>query len=146
MHGLEAIPNTTEHRAATIKGSTIHFQLSTHEPLQAPAPQEQADTNAQAQPSADLGVVCSYNGPGCYIKPKAKSNLQIIRNAICTVCLAGDVNMSLKQKILVVRVLGGLYEGGSYSFLIRTPSGHFCHVYTSTRSRIWITIHVGEVV
>lgn len=43
-----------------------------------------------------------HNGPDCYVKPSSKSNRQLIRNAICHVCLAGDVNLSTKQQALRV--------------------------------------------
>lgn len=113
-HSLDAIPSNTEHHAATVRAGTIHFQLSAHNNPQPPYQQQEdkpvaeeaeEDTGSQAQaplsPSLSVGA---YSGPDCYVKPKGKSNLQIIRNAICAVCLAGTVNMSLKQKTLVVSV------------------------------------------
>lgn len=116
-HGLESIPDSSEHHsehraaaAAVRGGGTIHFQLSAHnhqqdqEHQQADKPVKDTATQPLAQVTEPAPVVL-YNGPECYVKPKAKSNLQIIRNAICAVCLAGVVNMSLKQKILVVRIL-----------------------------------------
>ena len=44
-----------------------------------------------------------HNGPECYVKPSAKSNRKIIRNALCHVCLAGDVNASTKLLALKVK-------------------------------------------
>ena len=43
-----------------------------------------------------------HDGPECYVRPKIKSNRKIIKNAISYVCLAGEVNMSLKQRALDV--------------------------------------------
>lgn len=104
-HGLHAIPDNSE-----TEGGIIHFQLSTHLQDEEMQPEQQAErleeTATLPPPTRDLlpgPPAYLYNGPECYIKPKSKSNLQIIRNAICAVCLAGAVNMSLKQKILVVR-------------------------------------------
>lgn len=64
--------------------------------------QYQEDGRAQALESL-LFISHMYSGPDCYIKPKGKSNLKIIRNAICSVCLAGEVNTPLKLKTLAVR-------------------------------------------
>jgi hypothetical protein len=44
----------------------------------------------------------SHNGPMCYVKPFAKSNRKLIRNAICHVCLAGDVDLPAKKLALSV--------------------------------------------
>lgn len=44
----------------------------------------------------------THNGPNCYVKPSAKSNRKIIRNALCHVCLAGDVNLSAKKLAISV--------------------------------------------
>ena len=41
-----------------------------------------------------------YTGPKLFVKPSGKSNVQIIINAIKTVCLAGSVNADLKKKVL----------------------------------------------
>ena len=41
-----------------------------------------------------------YTGPRLFVKPSGKSNVQIIINAIKTVCLAGSVNADLKKKVL----------------------------------------------
>ena len=42
----------------------------------------------------------THTGPNCYVKPSAKSNCN--RNALCHVCLAGDVNVPAKQRALSV--------------------------------------------
>ena len=73
----------------TSSTDTLHFKLS--EQLW-----ERADT---APPRGDF---LTHNGPECYVRPQAKSNRKIISNAICHVCLAGEVNMSLKQRALAV--------------------------------------------
>jgi len=44
----------------------------------------------------------SHDGPECYIKPQAKSNKRLIKNALCHVCLAGEANMTVKQRALAV--------------------------------------------
>lgn len=43
-----------------------------------------------------------HNGPDCYVKPTAKSNRKLIRNALSHVCLAGDVNLPVQQRALTV--------------------------------------------
>ena len=54
------------------------------------------------QQRATAADFLTHNGPECYIKPQAKSNRRIIRNALCHVCLAGEVNMTVKQRALAV--------------------------------------------
>ncbi len=54
-----------------------------------------------------------YSGPNCYTKPKTKTNLQIVRNAICSVCLAGEVNNPIKESIVKVKLLTSYaYDSG----------------------------------
>ena len=106
-HGLDDIP--TSDPAMNAKADTIHFQLSSHAPAETMSTSGQqlgwqAPVVAQATGvEASGSAVHVYSGPECYVKPKAKSNLKIIRNAICAVCLAGEVNLSMKQKTLYVR-------------------------------------------
>lgn len=109
-HGLDDVPTSSP--AVNVKADTIHFQLSSH----ALGPAETVPISDQQMGWQDPAVVQTtgmeasasatvhvYSGPECYVKPKAKSNLKIVRNAICAVCLAGEVNLSMKQKILYVR-------------------------------------------
>ena len=92
------------------EAGTIHFQFSHHqhaaerrvEGSTASSVQGEVVGGAGGLMVLEGGSVSEYKGPECYIKPKSKSNLKIIRNAICSVCLAGEVNMSLKQKTLAV--------------------------------------------
>ncbi|CAI8014776.1 Patronin [Geodia barretti] len=56
----------------------------------------ESQSDSSEQPSSFI----THNGPECYVKPPAKSNRQLIKNAICHVCLAGDVNLSSKQRAL----------------------------------------------
>ena len=41
-------------------------------------------------------------GPKCYNPPKAKSNKQLTRVALSTVCLAGDANLDRRIEALQV--------------------------------------------
>ena len=87
--------------------STIHFQFSNHRERERRAEGSttssvQGDLASGSGMLMDSASVGEYKGPECYIKPKSKSNLKIIKNAICSVCLAGEVNLSLKQKTLAV--------------------------------------------
>ncbi len=75
---------------------TIHFKLSAFDK------QEPKLENPRTRQSPEPFSAQSYSGPVCYVKPKTKSNIKIIRNAICAVCLAGEVNLLLKQKTLYV--------------------------------------------
>lgn len=42
----------------------------------------------------------THDGPQCYIQPQLKSNKKLIKNALCHVCLAGEVNVTIKQRAL----------------------------------------------
>ena len=68
---------------------------------------EQHLTNDTQQVAQVFGFVYTGTVPS-YIQPKLKSNVKIIRNAICSVCLAGEVNMSLKHKTLDVSFIASL--------------------------------------
>lgn len=65
--------------------------------------QSQAVVGPETLEPSQLFTSHVYSGPDCYIKPKGKSNLKIIRNAISTVCLAGAVNTTLMLRTLAVR-------------------------------------------
>ena len=45
---------------------------------------------------------CNHVGPECYVRPPVKTNKKLIRNALCYVCLAGEANISTKQRALAV--------------------------------------------
>lgn len=101
IHGLDDIP---KNEGGAL--DTIHFQLSHQQEDRRPPTQEE---KALQQQLLAASLIHAYSGPQCYVKPKAKSNVKIVRNAICAVCLAGEVNMSLKQKTLAVSVQWNLY-------------------------------------
>ncbi len=48
------------------------------------------------------GDIITHTGPDLYIAPRAKSNKKLIKNAISYVCLAGEPNVSAKQRALAV--------------------------------------------
>uniref|UniRef100_A0A0L8HL32 CKK domain-containing protein n=2 Tax=Octopus bimaculoides TaxID=37653 RepID=A0A0L8HL32_OCTBM len=52
--------------------------------------------------SSDAGSTAGsdYTGPKLFVKPSSKSNRHIIINAISHCCLAGCVNLDLKNKVL----------------------------------------------
>ena len=83
-------------------GATIRFQLSAQHSPQGESQQPAAQGATAELPVLEPAAVHVYSGPGCYVKPKGKTNLKIIRNALCAVCLAGEVNLTLKQKTLYV--------------------------------------------
>lgn len=86
----------------TPDSGTLHFKLSNmgnHHP--SPSDLQQRTT------AADF---LTHNGPECYIKPQTKSNRRIIRNALCHVCLAGEVNMTVKQRALAVSAQHHMYS------------------------------------
>ena len=104
--GLDDYPAINEH---TSEASTIRFQFSNQHVVEQQVEGSTTASSVQGDlPAAGSGLLLEgghlseYRGPECYIKPKSKSNLKIIRNAICSVCLAGEVNMSLKEKTLAV--------------------------------------------
>ena len=70
-----------------------HQATATHQLPEAPPSNPLSD-----KPSEFL----SHNGPGLYVPPPAKSNKKLIKNAISYVCLAGDANLTLKQRALAV--------------------------------------------
>ena len=74
-----------------ISSDTIHFKLS--------------DQQAAAAAGPSMATYLSHNGPECYTRPKTKSNKKIIRNAVCHVCLAGEANVSAKQRALAVSLV-----------------------------------------
>lgn len=82
---------------ATKHSSAAHLRLSSTQNVQREPPHADL-TQLSLEPSA----VQLYTGPGCYVKPKAKSNMKIVINAISNVCLAGEVNLSLKKIVLAV--------------------------------------------
>ena len=47
-------------------------------------------------------LILSTSGPQCYVQPQLKSNKKLIKNALCHACLAGEVNVSIKQRALTV--------------------------------------------
>ena len=84
---------------------TIHFVLSSHQLPQASAPCSATTSPARTTSEASTSRQSDYlihNGPECYIKPQIKSNKKIIKNALCHVCLAGEVNLTIKQRALEV--------------------------------------------
>ena len=96
-------------------GDTLHFTLSTHNLPQQDPQLHPADTSVNHQHTASatptptpthsrLSEYLNHNGPECYVKPQVKSNKKIIKNALCYVCLAGEVNVSLKQRAIAVSV------------------------------------------
>ena len=97
MHGLHIATDLLHFVFQTPDpdSSTLHFKLSNMAPGNHPSP---SDLQQRAM-AADF---LSHNGPECYVKPQAKSNRRIIRNALCHVCLAGEVNMTVKQRALAV--------------------------------------------
>lgn len=108
-------------------GDTVHFKLSSHDLHQGEnSPQihsrpSSSNTTTQqhtaaAIPSPTLTPAHSrqsqylnYNGPDVYVKPQSKSNKKIIKNALCHVCLAGEVNLSLKQRALAVSTIYSMH-------------------------------------
>ena len=42
-------------------------------------------------------------GPECYVRPHVVTNKKLIRNALIFVCLAGEANITTKQRALAVR-------------------------------------------
>ena len=109
---------------------TLHYKLSSHATehlppnsqamptlTKPPPPPPHPDTAATASyaslasgatlPSQSQRATTHFlghNGPECYVKPAGKSNRKLIRNALCYVCLAGDVNLTAKQRALAVSV------------------------------------------
>ena len=53
-------------------------------------------------PSSAYYARLSHNGPERNLKPAAKSNRKLIKNALCHVCLAGEVNLATKHNALSV--------------------------------------------
>ena len=48
-------------------------------------------------------VFTSLTGPECYVRPHVVTNKKLIRNALIFVCLAGEANITTKQRALAVR-------------------------------------------
>lgn len=102
-------------------GDTLHFKLSSHDlhqeesspqihsrPTSSNTVSQQQSAAAVPSPTptpAHSRQYLNYNGPDLYVKPQSKSNKKIIKNALCHVCLAGEVNLSLKQRALAVSTL-----------------------------------------
>ena len=91
-------PSAPPPTLAPLEGDTVHFKLSSCD-LQAPL---QDDALSSHSSGSTHGKLTNYRGPECYIKPQTKSNRKIIKNAICYVCLAGEANLSLRQRALAV--------------------------------------------
>ena len=92
--------------AATGEGYTLHLNLSSCD-LRVPQEEDHqthSETgNQHAHPAISTSSkLTEYKGPECYVKPQTKSNKKIIKNALCYVCLAGEVNLSLKQRAIAV--------------------------------------------
>ena len=92
---------------APLEGDTVHFKLSSHD-LHAPL---QDDDELRSESGKSLSShssgsahprLTTYRGPECYVRPQTKSNRKIIKNAICYVCLAGEANLSIRQRALAV--------------------------------------------
>lgn len=49
-------------------------------------------------------LICVISGPKLFKKPSAKSNRQVVNQAISHCCLAGTVNNDMKNKVLEVSV------------------------------------------
>ena len=120
---------------------TIHFQFSGHAQSQNQG-QDQGQEQSQQQAasvavSETLSTVHLYNGPDCYVQPKGKSNLKIIKNAVCSVCLAGDVNLTLKQKTLYVSSIelggrGHFKDHHNFQELDNTTASHAVILFRDT--------------
>lgn len=79
----------------------IHYQLSQQQ--QPTAEEERVQASSTDLPTLSRqSDYLSHNGPGCYVRPQAKSNKKLIKNALCYVCLAGQANLPLKQRALAV--------------------------------------------
>lgn len=85
-------------------GKSLGGSYSTLNSMPSSQPEPTSPIPLETHNKTKSATFLEYSGPNCYIKPKAKTNLQIIRNAICAVCLAGDVNNSLKQNVLKVHL------------------------------------------
>ena len=108
-------------------GETLHFKLSSHDLHQGDnspqMPSRSSNNNATAQQHTAASIpsptptpahsrqsqYLNYNGPDVYVKPQSKSNKKIIKNALCHVCLAGEVNLSLKQRALAVSIIYSMH-------------------------------------
>ena len=120
---VSVAPGATALTAVPADGDTLHFKLSSHDlhqlgenPQQLLSrPSSSSTTSHQHIPGSltptptpshtRLSEYLNHNGPECYVKPQSKSNKKIIKNALCHVCLAGEVNVSLKQRALAVSVM-----------------------------------------
>ena len=91
-------PSAPPPTLAPLEGDTVHFKLSSCD-LQAPLQDDALSSHSSGSAHSRL---TNYRGPECYIKPQTKSNRKIIKNAICYVCLAGEANLSLRQRALAV--------------------------------------------
>ena len=65
-----------------------------------------------ARSTEPLSPFIVHDGPECYVRPSAKSNRKLIRNALCHVCLAGEVNFSAKE--LALKVCVHIYVADCY--------------------------------
>lgn len=128
-HGTTIAPAgaTAALTAIPANGDTLHFKLSSHDlhegensPQIHSRPSSSNSTTQQhtvaAVPSPNPTPAHSrqshymnYNGPDVYVKPQSKSNKKIIKNALCHVCLAGEVNLSLKQRALAVSTVYSIH-------------------------------------
>lgn len=114
-----AVASSSSRRSSTVtapptEGDTLHFKLSSHD-LHAATHQPEdrsersACSSASTRPTTTTGTSASsrlteYKGPDCYIKPQTKTNKNLIKNALRHVCLAGEANLSLKQRALAVSI------------------------------------------
>lgn len=85
----QPLPPSHPHTVASASGSSLAAAGSATDTL-------------PVQPQKAGPSLLGHNGPNCYVKPPAKSNKKLIRNALCSVCLAGNVNLSAKQRALAV--------------------------------------------
>ena len=82
--------------------STLHFKLSSQLNERHHHSSKDSSTSPQLMGAAAAADFLTHDGPECYVKPLAKSNKRLVRNALCHVCLAGEANMTVKQRALAV--------------------------------------------
>ena len=108
--------------SAPVDGDTLHFKFSSHNFVDnhsgpkrsSTASEQQVSAPASPTPTPAHSRTSMYNGPNSYIKPQSRSNKKIIKNALCHVCLAGEVNASLKKQALAVSTINNMPFNNCY--------------------------------